>query len=478
MTVGSSGSHSVCVCTIHQNVKLMLAAVHRSLSYRDMIAMCVCDINSKDCMLHHCDNCPGTSDLRAFIGERLAESHSVTDTIQYRQWERTDRTSIESKELEFHDFIDELVESLRSLSSHHFIAQHQSQYCRDLKNSLRRDQCLIILDFAENYSFVVQDAVQGFHWNNAQATVHPFVVYHLNDDEVLTSLSIACISDHMDHDAVSVYGFLKVVLTHLRQKLPIIRQVFFFSDGCSGQYKNFKNLTNLSFHKVDFGFSAEWHFFATSHGKNACDGVGGTIKRAAAHASLQRPLSNQILTPKQLYDFASQELKGILCFYVSSNDIEMNRSMLESRFTKRKTIPGTRSHHAFIPSNDGKIKMSRISGEIDLLAEPLAVANFNVDIESIPPGAYLACIYDSKWYIGMVLDLSVENKDIQVKFMHQRGPATTFFWPQKEDICWVPTAHILCLLVPPTSNSTGRQYQFTTEEIKDIVTRFETLLHK
>ena len=28
-------------------------------------------------------------------------------------------------------------------------------------------------------------------------------------------------------------------------------------------------------------------FFATSHGKNACDGVGGTIKRLAAHASLQ-----------------------------------------------------------------------------------------------------------------------------------------------------------------------------------------------
>ena len=31
---------------------------------------------------------------------------------------------------------------------------------------------------------------------------------------------------------------------------------------------------------------AKWHFFDRSHGKNACDEVGGTIKRLAACASL------------------------------------------------------------------------------------------------------------------------------------------------------------------------------------------------
>ena len=32
---------------------------------------------------------------------------------------------------------------------------------------------------------------------------------------------------------------------------------------------------------------AEWHFFALSYGKNACDSIGGTIKQVAAYASLQ-----------------------------------------------------------------------------------------------------------------------------------------------------------------------------------------------
>jgi hypothetical protein len=38
---------------------------------------------------------------------------------------------------------------------------------------------------------------------------------------------------------------------------------------------------------------AEWHFFATSRGKSAYDGVGGTLRRLAAKASLQRPYNDQ-----------------------------------------------------------------------------------------------------------------------------------------------------------------------------------------
>jgi hypothetical protein len=36
---------------------------------------------------------------------------------------------------------------------------------------------VVLCDFAENYSFDLQDGAQGFHWNTAQATIHPFVIY-------------------------------------------------------------------------------------------------------------------------------------------------------------------------------------------------------------------------------------------------------------------------------------------------------------
>jgi hypothetical protein len=42
----------------------------------------------------------------------------------------------------------------------------------------------------------------------------------------------------------------------------------------------------------------EWHFFATSHDKDACDGIGGAIIRLARKASLRNPYEQQIITPK------------------------------------------------------------------------------------------------------------------------------------------------------------------------------------
>ena len=39
---------------------------------------------------------------------------------------------------------------------------------------------------------------------------------------------------------------------------------------------------NLCNHVNDFGFHAIWLFFATSHGKSPCDGIGGTVIRNIA----------------------------------------------------------------------------------------------------------------------------------------------------------------------------------------------------
>ena len=55
----------------------------------------------------------------------------------------------------------------------------------------------------------------------------------------------------------------------------------------------------------DFEVKAEWHFSATSHGKGACDGLGGTVKRLAARASLQRPYNDQLMIPRQLFVVAT-----------------------------------------------------------------------------------------------------------------------------------------------------------------------------
>ena len=122
--------------------------------------------------------------------------------------------------------------------------------------------------------------------------------------------SYACISDHRTHDTVTAHSFLKYFYEyHISKEFRFLEKVFYFSDGSASQCKSPKNVMNLLFHHEDFKLQAEWHFFATSYGKNACDAVVGTIKKLAAHESLQRPFFDQILTPKQLFEFSNQTSK-------------------------------------------------------------------------------------------------------------------------------------------------------------------------
>ena len=87
-----------------------------------------------------------------------------------------------------------------------------------------------------------------------------------------------------------------MLVDYLKENLPIVINIFYFSDGCTELCKNHKNFFNLCHHQQNFNMDAEWIFFATSHGKSPCDSVMGFVKHDAAKLSLQRPLHGQFLS--------------------------------------------------------------------------------------------------------------------------------------------------------------------------------------
>ena len=93
--------------------------------------------------------------------------------------------------------------------------------------------------------------------------------------------AIALLVNTRVHTTATVHSFL---LGNIKVTHPSLAKVHYFSDGSAGQYKNHYNIINLCHHK---GLFAEWHFFATSHGETACDGIGGTAKRLTLKAGLQ-----------------------------------------------------------------------------------------------------------------------------------------------------------------------------------------------
>ena len=214
-------------------------------------------------------------------------------------------------------------------------------------------EIIVLADFSENFAFVLQDAAQGFHWNNAQATIHPFVVYYReSDSSELRHLNFVVISNCMNHDTVAVHLFQRKLISFLKHALAFFPlKIIHFSDGAASQYKNLKNFINLCSHQADFGISAEWHFLATSHGKGACDGLGGTVKRLATKPSLQRPYKDQIMTLFHLYEWASSNILCVFFDYSSVEEYKNKKKNLERRFENCQTIPGTRRLHCFIPQS-------------------------------------------------------------------------------------------------------------------------------
>lgn len=202
---------------------------------------------------------------------------------------------------------------------------------------------VVLGDFAENFSFIIQDAVQSYHWTNAQATIHPFVVYYKNSENKLEHISFVILSEVMEHNTISVHLFQRKLIAFLRDtlKLTDVKKIYYCSDGAASQYKNRKNFINLSHHVDDFQCEAEWHFFATSHGKGPCDGIGGTLKRLARRASLQRPIDNQITNPLELYEWAKCNLGNIHVEYCTPEEYNAEAQLLNERFSKAVTIKGT-----------------------------------------------------------------------------------------------------------------------------------------
>ena len=155
----------------------------------------------------------------------------------YSQWQTTYRASLVTVTSTCEEYKDTLISAINAITKHSFLAKCQANFLIAKKKLLKVNEMIVLGDFAENDQFLV---------------------------------------------------FL-IVVDYLKENLPIVYKIFYFSDGCAEQC-NCKNFINLCNHQQDFSVDAEWIVFATSHGKSPCDGAGGFANCYVAKHSLQRPL--------------------------------------------------------------------------------------------------------------------------------------------------------------------------------------------
>lgn len=85
------GTHTVCVCMYHQNVKLMFEPLKRIKifdegvqSYKDLIKSFICSNPSENCYLKKCKQCPRGMLLQDNLQVNL--ENSVIERLKFKQW--------------------------------------------------------------------------------------------------------------------------------------------------------------------------------------------------------------------------------------------------------------------------------------------------------------------------------------------------------------------------------------------------------
>ena len=90
-------------------------------------------------------------------------------------------------------------------------------------------------------------------------------------------------------------------------------------------------------------------------------------------------------------------------------------------------------------------------------------------LDRIKISTYLLCKYDDRYWIGIVSDIDEAAGGVEVKFMHQHYSGVSFFWPSRDNVCWVPHTHIITIIQTPLlSIASARQYTFSKTDICTI----------
>lgn len=111
--VTAPSTHSVCLCCIHHNVTMMNNNEKFTHTYKDLLSMMVCDMDSEVCMLYGCLLC-STSDNAADCGNKLPQDDGLFE-ISYKQWVTTDQSNLVTAVKPYADFNENILQKLHIL---------------------------------------------------------------------------------------------------------------------------------------------------------------------------------------------------------------------------------------------------------------------------------------------------------------------------------------------------------------------------
>lgn len=185
-----------------------------------------------ECLSRNCKICENRSlTYQQFNNSRRIKHKkwlSVVDTIEDPKTKITRKVRKFTKKILVSppkDVIVQLEKELIRFLQHERNAVHQYQTIKSLKTSLTEKDCIIHMDFSENYCTKFSEEVQAFHFGGSrtQLSLHTVVVYTKGSKE-----SFCTMSTNLNHNVPAIWAHLDPILKTIPKT---VENIHFLSDG-------------------------------------------------------------------------------------------------------------------------------------------------------------------------------------------------------------------------------------------------------
>jgi hypothetical protein len=102
-----------------------------------------------------------------------------------------------------------------------------------------------------------------------------------------------------------------------------------------------------------YGVQASWHYFEAGHGKGACDGIGGVVKRTADTALKSGKVN--ITNGKDFYEWGLKLDSKIKYEFIERTEYEEAKEKNDVRQKHLNKVKGTLEVHAVVGVNEHEV---------------------------------------------------------------------------------------------------------------------------
>lgn len=276
--------HKVCICVVCQNLKFMVNALTGETP-EELLQLGSCGSDTESCATGDCQKC----DYNAIEASLRAQTEGCLDEeVSFWRWGTVEaRVQLVEETCPIGELIPKVVACYSRLYRfHRYVKGKQRAFYQKKLKRLLQGEVLMALDFAENYSFLLQEEVTSHYYSRSQCSLLTIAAYYMGSSGEMEHSTYCGITEDLLHDVTPVLYGIRWVLEQVSSKTPV-ELVHYFTDGARQHFKNRTIALVITGHEILFGCGARWHYHASHHGKSVCDGIGATVKKTLRVHSLK-----------------------------------------------------------------------------------------------------------------------------------------------------------------------------------------------